>query len=53
MVLSDTRANALENFNREVSNLESVEQYHMIAGSVDYLLKVRTKNISQFRIILS
>ena len=48
VVLSDTRANALENFNREVSKLESVEQCHMIAGNFDYLLKVRTKNISQY-----
>ena len=35
VVLSDTRANALENFNREVSKLESIEQCHMIAGSFD------------------
>ena len=53
VVLSDTRANALENFNREVSKLESIEQCHMIAGSFDYLLKVRTKNISQYRTILA
>ena len=53
VVLSDTRANALENFNREVNKLESVEQCHMIAGSFDYLLKVRTKNISQYRTILA
>ena len=45
VVLSDTRINSLENFNREVNKLESVEQCHMIAGSFDYLLKVRTKNI--------
>jgi len=53
VVLSDTRANALENFNKEVNKLESVEQCHMIAGSFDYLLKVRTKNISQYRTILA
>tara|TARA_B100001173_G_scaffold266270_1_gene241712 strand:- start:39 stop:476 length:438 start_codon:yes stop_codon:yes gene_type:complete len=53
VVLSDTRANALESFNKEVSKLESVEQCHMIAGSFDYLLKVRTKNISQYRTILA
>ena len=53
VVLSDTRANALENFNREVSKLESIEQCHMIAGSFDYLLKVRTKNISQYRALLA
>lgn len=53
VVLSDTRASALENFNSEVSKLESIEQCHMIAGSFDYLLKVRTKNISQYRTILA
>jgi len=53
VVLSDTRASALENFNNEVSKLESIEQCHMIAGSFDYLLKVRTKNISQYRTILA
>ena len=53
VVLSDTRASALENFNSEVSKLESIEQCHMIAGSFDYLLKVRTKNIKEYRILLS
>jgi len=51
--LSDTRASALEKFNLEVSKLESVEQCHMIAGNFDYLLKVRTKNISEYRVLLS
>ena len=53
VVLSDTRASALENFKREVSKLESIEQCHMIAGSFDYLLKVRTKNISEYRLLLA
>ena len=53
VVLSDTRASALENFNREVIKFESIEQCHMIAGSFDYLLKVRSKNISQYRSILA
>ena len=53
VVLSDTRAGALENFNREVSKLHSIEQCHMIAGSFDYLLKVRTKNIQEYRIFFS
>ena len=53
VVLSDTRATALENFNREVIKLDSIEQCHMIAGSFDYLLKVRTKNIKEYRILLS
>ena len=51
VVLSDTRANALENFNKEVNKLDSIEQCHMIAGSFDYLLKVRTRNIKEYRIL--
>ena len=53
VVLSDTRAIALENFNKEVNKLDSIEQCHMIAGSFDYLLKVRTRNIKDYRMILS
>ena len=51
--LSDTRAKALEEFNIEIGKLESVEQCHMIAGSFDYLLKVRTSNIESYRFFLS
>ena len=53
VVLSDTRASALENFNREVSKLESIEQCHMIAGGFDYLLKVRTTDIDSYRLLLA
>jgi|TARA_B110000967_G_scaffold69937_1_gene72427 Lrp/AsnC family leucine-responsive transcriptional regulator len=51
--LSDTRAQALKEFNKEINNLKSVEQCHMIAGSFDYLLKVRSSNINDYRILLS
>ena len=51
--LSDTRAKALEEFNIEIGKLESVEQCHMIAGSFDYLLKVRTSDIESYRFFLS
>ena len=51
--LSDTRINALEKFNTEVRRLNYVEQCHMIAGNFDYLLKVRTKNIKEYRILLA
>ena len=53
MSLSDTRAKALEEFNIEIGKLESVEQCHMIAGSFDYLLKVRTSDIESYRFFLS
>jgi Lrp/AsnC family leucine-responsive transcriptional regulator len=40
--LSDTRESALQAFNQAVLNIPEIEQCHMIAGSFDYLLKVRT-----------
>lgn len=50
--LSDTRKAALEAFNKAVRALPEVEQAHMIASSFDYLLKVRTKDITAYRAVL-
>lgn len=50
--LSDTRAAALEAFNKSVRTLPEVEQCHMIASSFDYLLKVRTADIVGYREVL-
>ena len=50
--LADTRATALGEFNAAVRKLAQIEQCHMIAGGFDYLLKVRTRNISEYRILL-
>jgi Lrp/AsnC family leucine-responsive transcriptional regulator len=50
--LSDTRAAALDAFNKAVRALSEVEQCHMIASSFDYLLKVRTKDIADYRAVL-
>lgn len=50
--LSDTRAKALSEFNAAVCKLPEVEQCHMIAGGFDYLLKVRTNNITAYRHIM-
>jgi Lrp/AsnC family leucine-responsive transcriptional regulator len=47
--LSDTRELALRAFNQAVLRIPEVEQCHMIAGSFDYLLKVRTADIRSFR----
>jgi Lrp/AsnC family leucine-responsive transcriptional regulator len=47
--LSDTRELALQAFNQAVLKIPEVEQCHMIAGSFDYLLKVRTADIQSFR----
>jgi Lrp/AsnC family leucine-responsive transcriptional regulator len=50
--LNDTKEEALHAFNDAVVKLPEVEQCHMIAGSFDYLLKVRTRNISDYRKLL-
>ncbi|MEZ5911642.1 MAG: Lrp/AsnC ligand binding domain-containing protein [Paracoccaceae bacterium] len=50
--LSDTREAALQAFNRAVMALPEVEQCHMIAGGFDYLLKVRTADIHDYRRVM-
>lgn len=50
--LSDTREAALKGFNQAVSKIREVEECHMIAGSFDYLLKVRTQDIRKYRQVL-
>lgn len=50
--LSDTRENALREFNLAVRRIPEVEECHMIASSFDYLLKVRTADIRRYRFVL-
>ncbi len=50
--LSDTKASALNEFNTEVRKHHSIEQCHMIAGGFDYLLKVRSKSMREYRTLL-
>ena len=50
--LSDTRDSALNAFNKAVQGIPQIEQCHMIAGQFDYLLKVRTRNIADYRYAL-
>ena len=50
--LSDTRDSALNAFNKAVQGITEIEQCHMIAGKFDYLLKVRTRNIADYRYAL-
>ncbi|MCB5411199.1 Lrp/AsnC family transcriptional regulator [Pseudogemmobacter faecipullorum] len=51
--LDDTREAALQAFNRAVLTVPEVEQCHMIASRFDYLLKVRTSDISDYRRVLA
>jgi Lrp/AsnC family leucine-responsive transcriptional regulator len=50
--LSDTSSQALTAFNEAVKQISAVEQCHMIAGNFDYLLKVRTGNMAEYRRVL-
>jgi Lrp/AsnC family leucine-responsive transcriptional regulator len=50
--LSDTREAALAAFNRAVRAIPEVEQCHMVAGGFDYLLKVRTRDIADYRRVM-
>ena len=51
--LSDTREKALAAFNKAVAGIAEIEEAHMIAGNFDYLLKVRTPDMSAYRIVLA
>ena len=50
--LSDTREAALQAFNRAVAQVPEIEECHMIASRFDYLLKVRTSDIQDYRRVL-
>src|SRR3546814_1081687 len=50
--LSDMREKALDELNDAVRRIPEVEECHMIASSLDYLLKVRTAAIRRYRAVL-
>lgn len=50
--LKDTSSDALKAFDKAVKQISAVEQCHMIAGSFDYLMKVRTRNMAEYRQVL-
>ncbi len=47
--LDDTREPALRAFNDAARKVPEIEQCHMIAGAFDYLLKVRSIDIADYR----
>jgi Lrp/AsnC family leucine-responsive transcriptional regulator len=47
--LNDTREAALRAFNAAVAKVPEIEQAHMIASHFDYLLKVRTRDMTAYR----
>jgi Lrp/AsnC family leucine-responsive transcriptional regulator len=50
--LTDTREAALAAFNAAVQGVAEIEECHMIAGGFDYILKVRSADIAQYRRVL-
>lgn len=50
--LSDTREQSLRAFNKAIREIPEVETCHMIAGGFDYLVKVRTRDIGDYRRVL-
>lgn len=50
--LSDTRQAALAKFNAAVKLVAEIEECYMIAGGFDYLLKVRSRDIAEYRRIM-
>jgi len=51
--LNDTREAALAAFNAAVAGIGEIEQVHLIAGNFDYLIKVRTRSMSEYRVVLA
>lgn len=51
--LSDTRQRALEQFNAAIRAIPEVEECYMIAGGFDYLLKVRSRDMIEFRRLMA
>lgn len=50
--LSDTREGALRAFDQAARATPEIEMCHLIAGAFDYLLKVRTRDITEYRRVL-
>lgn len=51
--MHDTREQALQQFNAAVRAIPEVEECYMIAGGCDYLIKVRSRDMADFRRILA
>lgn len=52
VTLNDTSSKALNAFNKAVRKISAVEECHMIAANFDYQLKVRTRNMEEYRAVL-
>lgn len=50
--LDDTREAALSAFNKAVATVPQIEEAHMMAAGFDYLLKIRTRDMRDYRRVL-
>ncbi len=51
--LANTSRSVLEHFNRAVQDIPQIQSCHMMSGGYDYLLKIRTRDMEDYRIFLS
>ena len=51
--MNDTREPALQRFNAAIRAIPEVEECYMIAGGFDYLLKVRSRDMVEFRQLMA
>lgn len=52
VTMEKTSEDALQRFNEAVRKIPEVQSCYMVAGNFDYLLKVRTHDISHYRAVL-
>jgi Lrp/AsnC family leucine-responsive transcriptional regulator len=50
--LANTTRLKLEEFNRSVQSVPQIQSCHMVSGGYDYLLKIRTRDMDEYRILL-
>lgn len=49
VTLNDTTTAALQEFNLAVQQIPEIQACHMVAANFDYLLKVRTRDVTDYR----
>lgn len=52
VVMDKTSDDALDRFNDAIRQIPEVQGCYMVAGNFDYMLKIRTKDISTYRTVL-
>jgi Lrp/AsnC family leucine-responsive transcriptional regulator len=50
--LSTTTRQRLEEFNKAVQAVPQIQGCHMVSGGYDYLLKIRTRDMEEYRMML-